>query len=60
MSDLREIGRKILDAQNILILTHINPDGDALGSLTGVGQWLQNAGKTFTMAVDGGMARRFE
>lgn len=60
MSLLREIGRKILSANNILIATHFNPDGDALGSLTAVGSWLTREGKTVTMAVDGGMSKRFD
>jgi phosphoesterase RecJ-like protein len=57
---LREIGRTIHAATNILVVTHLAPDGDALGSLTAVGGWLQREGKTVTMAVDGGMSRRFD
>ena len=30
---LQEIKEKILKAQNIVLTTHINPDGDALGSV---------------------------
>ncbi len=60
MSNLREIGRKILAATNILVVTHHSPDGDALGSLTAVGGWLLREGKIVTMAVDGGMSKRFE
>lgn len=60
MSIMREIGRKILAATNILVVTHFHPDGDALGSLTGMGGWLTREGKTVTMVVDGGMSRRFD
>lgn len=60
MSKLREIGRKIHTSTNILVVTHFNPDGDALGSLTAVGGWLKREGKTVTMAVDNGMSKRFE
>ncbi len=59
MDMLREIGRKILSATNILVVTHLLPDGDALGSMTAVGRWLQREGKAVTMAVDGGIKQRF-
>lgn len=60
MSKLRAIGRKIQSSNNILVATHVNPDGDALGSLTAVGGWLKRAGKTVTMAVDDGMSKRYD
>ena len=42
------------DARKILITSHIRPDGDAIGSLLGLGMALQNAGKTVQMVlVDG-------
>ena len=50
----------LADAEKVLVVTHVNPDGDAYGSLTAVGQMLKQLGKTTTMAVDGGMFRRFE
>jgi bifunctional oligoribonuclease and PAP phosphatase NrnA len=46
-------------AQEILVTTHTSPDGDALGSLTAVGQALQQLGKTFTLACDDGPDMRF-
>lgn len=39
-------------AQNILIITHIAPDGDAIGSLTGMGLILRQMGKNVTLACD--------
>ncbi len=42
-------------AQRILIVTHISPDGDAIGSLLGLGHALKEHGKTVTLAVDGGV-----
>src|SRR5690349_14347143 len=36
---------RIADASRILILSHINPDGDAIGSLLGVWHALQALGK---------------
>lgn len=42
------------NAQSILLVSHIRPDGDALGSLTGMGLALQAAGKQVQMLlVDG-------
>ena len=60
MTILSEIGRKIQTSDNILVLTHTSPDGDALGSLTAVGSWLKREGKQVTLGVDGGMMRRFD
>ncbi len=38
-------------AQKILILSHIRPDGDAVGSLLGLGTALQQAGKEVQMVL---------
>jgi len=49
-----EIRRRIQAAQNILVTTHIRPDGDAIGSLLGLGLSLRAAGKTvYTVSADG-------
>jgi len=45
----------VREAQSVLIVTHLDPDGDAIGSLLGLGIALQARGKTVTMAVDGGV-----
>jgi len=42
-------------AQRIIIITHISPDGDAIGTLLGLGHALHEAGKTVTMVVDEGV-----
>lgn len=42
-------------AQTILIVTHVSPDGDAIGSLLGLAQALRNEGKTILTAVDEGV-----
>ncbi len=42
--------RRIERAQRCLLLTHIAPDGDAVGSLLGCGLALEAAGKTVVMA----------
>lgn len=44
----------IHDAQSILIVTHVGPDGDAIGSALGLGNALAQMGKTVTVADDDG------
>jgi phosphoesterase RecJ-like protein len=39
-------------ARNITIITHYNPDGDAIGSATGLGQALAQLGKHVTIRCD--------
>ena len=53
------IREAICRAENVLVLTHLGPDGDALGSLTAVGQAIRGLGKQVTLAVDGGPIQRF-
>jgi len=48
------IGEKFKIAQEILIVTHLRPDGDAIGSLLGLGLSLQKVGKSVQMvSIDG-------
>ena len=42
-------------ATSILIVTHVSPDGDAIGSLLGLGNALRERGKSVDCAVDGGV-----
>lgn len=50
----------ILDAATrILVITHIAPDGDAIGSLTSTGQVLRQFGKFFTLVCDDDIPQRF-
>jgi phosphoesterase RecJ-like protein len=46
-------------AQRIIVLTHLAPDGDAIGTLLGLGQALRESGKTVTLAVDEGVPGTF-
>jgi phosphoesterase RecJ-like protein len=50
-----EAARAIRDAQRILIVTHVRPDGDAVGSMLGLMLYLESLGKSVHAAVDGGM-----
>lgn len=47
--------RLLQAAQTVLILAHVRPDGDAIGSMCGLGLALEEMGKTVTMAVDEGI-----
>jgi phosphoesterase RecJ-like protein len=49
----------ITRAQNIVVVTHIRPDGDAIGSLMGLTLVLREQGKAVTPVVDGGLPERF-
>src|SRR5579864_8924583 len=50
--------RRLLDsAQTVIVVTHVGPDGDAIGSLLGVTHMLQASGKTAIPAVDGGVPK---
>lgn len=48
--NLNEAARIIQDASRILLVTHIQPDGDAIGSLLAAGQLLSSLGKQVTLA----------
>ncbi len=46
---------RIQRAENILITSHIRPDGDAIGSLIGLGLMLEEAGHKVQMVIDDGV-----
>lgn len=54
-SDLIQLASQQLhSAQRVLVVSHIRPDGDSIGSLLGLGLTLQEAGKAVQMvSVDG-------
>ncbi len=51
---IEPIRRALTDAHKILVVAHVSPDGDALGSLTAMGQALLQLGKRPTLACDDG------
>jgi bifunctional oligoribonuclease and PAP phosphatase NrnA len=60
MTDIdAEIQAKFSSAKNILIVSHVRPDGDAIGGLLGLGLALQNAGKTVQMVLNDGIPASF-
>jgi phosphoesterase RecJ-like protein len=45
----------VKNAQRVIVVTHVSPDGDAIGTLLGLGHALQEQHKTVTLAVDEGV-----
>jgi phosphoesterase RecJ-like protein len=58
-STVKAVDRTIGEAENILVVAHIAPDGDAVGSLTAVGSALGQIGKNFQLVCDDGLPKRF-
>ena len=54
-----KIKYKLTSANNILVVSHVRPDGDAIGSLLGLGLALQQAGKTVQMVLNDGLPASF-
>jgi len=54
-----QIKARLDAAQKVLVTSHIRPDGDAVGSLIGLGLALQNAGKTVQMVLANGVPFSF-
>ena len=54
-----EIKARLNKAEKVIIASHVRPDGDAIGSLLGLGLALQNAGKQVQMVLVDGVASSF-
>ncbi|MCC6146146.1 MAG: bifunctional oligoribonuclease/PAP phosphatase NrnA [Anaerolineaceae bacterium] len=54
-----KIRELIREARHILVVSHIRPDGDAIGSLLGMGLALQSVGKDVAMALSDGVPANF-
>ncbi len=52
---IEQTRRELLEANRILIVSHVRPDGDAAGSLLGLGLILQDAGKSVQMVLEDGV-----
>jgi bifunctional oligoribonuclease and PAP phosphatase NrnA len=61
MSDkiIKKIHRQLQSAGRILILSHLRPDGDAVGSLLGLGLALEEVGKKVQMVLNDGVPAAF-
>jgi len=53
----KNIKQRIENSQNCLIVSHVRPDADAVGSLLGLGLSLQEAGKDVQMVLEDGAGR---
>ena len=55
-----DIKKRLDDAKNIVIASHVRPDGDAIGSLLGLGLALRDAGKSVQMVLVDGVSSSFK
>ncbi len=55
-----DIKKRLVDAKKVVIASHVRPDGDAIGSLLGLGLALQDAGKTVEMILADGAPSSFK
>lgn len=53
------ISSRLKDSERPLILSHIRPDGDAIGSLVGFGLSLLKAGKTPLLVLEDGLPAKY-
>ncbi len=54
------IQQQLKTAQRILVISHVRPDGDAIGSVLGLGLALQQKGKTVQMVLSDGVPSNFK
>jgi len=55
-----EVKARLNQAQKIVIASHVRPDGDAIGSLLGMGLALEDAGKSVQMVLVDGVSSSFK
>ncbi len=55
----KAIQARLNDARNVLVASHVRPDGDAVGALLGFGLALQQAGKKVQMVLADGVPSSF-
>jgi phosphoesterase RecJ-like protein len=55
-----EIKNRLAAANRIVIASHVRPDGDAIGSLLGLGLALRDAGKSVQMVLVDGVSSSFK
>ncbi len=56
---VQALGDRINRAERILLISHIRPDGDAVGSLLGLGLSLETTGKEVNLVLEDGVPRVF-
>ena len=58
--DWRNASALIKQSKSILISSHLNPDGDAIGSMLALSLYLRQQGKQVDVVVDGGLPPSFQ
>lgn len=58
--NIGELKARLEKSNNVLIASHVRPDGDAIGSLLGLGLALRDAGKTVQMVLVDGVPASFK
>lgn len=58
-SNQQKIKKNIHDRDNILITSHLRPDGDAIGSIIGLGWALKEIGKNVQLVQEDGIPAKF-
>ncbi|MFP4168568.1 MAG: DHH family phosphoesterase [Desulfonatronovibrionaceae bacterium] len=58
-SDRENIAAVLKNRDNFLVTAHINPDGDALGSMAALGYILERLGKKFVLYNESGVPEKF-
>jgi len=56
----QEIRARFHEAENVAVVAHIRPDGDAIGSVLGLGTALADAGKTVQFVLEDGGSAAFK
>ena len=59
MSDKREFLNAVISADNIVLTTHVKPDGDALGSMFGFASVLEQTGKKVFCYLEGAVSPHY-
>lgn len=57
--NIQAFGDLISRAERVLIISHIRPDGDAVGSLLGLGLMLEELGKEVNLVLEDGVPKVF-
>lgn len=58
-SNIQRIQELLQPARRVLLVTHVAPDGDAIGSLLGLGRMLSERGKAVTLACADAVPERY-
>ncbi|MDN4594452.1 bifunctional oligoribonuclease/PAP phosphatase NrnA [Polycladomyces subterraneus] len=59
-NQLEAATRFVQDADRFLVVSHVNPDGDAIGSTLGVGQILKQLGKRYVMVNESAIPQKYQ